>query len=356
VWVAAAVVAVAANGSVVTAGPAQAATSAAATAASTPEEAAADREFVRWLSVADARANLKAAAWAVLLAKDVDKAVAKFLASGYEYSRDRATKSLARNTDFAERILRTHLASYSPWVHAAARYALDNGAAALDAFARTGYAQAREKDRLIRQEDSDEAAAIRKTDRDFVAMLRDTAPGPQVQKAAALALRDGATDADVAEFFAFDWLDAADVDTATHRTRTSDIEMQWRFTIRGLVADAQAAEEAARGLEGEAAALKRAEAARAWANVGAKTAPARHAWDEAERIAGKQAETWSQIAAAAAAAVVDNPNWRAVAAAAPATQEQWAADRALAEQQSASWKALYEQARAAELDLSTPVD
>ncbi len=346
VWAVTAAVAMAAGGGAAVADPVLAVGFATVSAAAGVDQAAADRAFVRWLARSDPRANLRAAAWSVLLADDVDAAVAKFLASGYEFSKKRAAQSKARNADFARRVLATHTVTYSPWVHAAAQHALDGGDVELDKFVRSGYAQAKEKDRLNRQADGEHAAAIVQADRDFVAQLRDNDPGPQVRAAAAFALRTGSTDADVVEFFAFDWSNAATLDTQTYRTRCADDDTLWRAAIRRLLADALAAEKAAREAGTEAAAQARAAAARAWAHVGEQTTPARSAWADAEAIAARQAQTWHDVALAAAA--TSNPNWQVIAGTAQTTQEQWAAERANAAEQAAYWTSLYERALAAE--------
>ena len=346
VWAATAAVAVAVSGGVAGTGPVLAAGLPTVSAAVAVDQAAADRTFVRWLARSDPRANLRAAAWSALLADDVDAGVAKFLASGYDFAKKRAAQSRARNADFARRVVATHTVTHSPQVHAAAQYALDHGDAALEAFVRTGYAQAKERDRLDRQADGEHAAAIVQADRDFVAQLRDADPGPQVRAAAAFALRAGSTDADVVEFFAFDWANAAALDAQTYRTRCADDDTLWRAQVRRLLADALAAEKAAREAGAEAAAQARAAAARAWATVGAQTAPARSAWADAEAIAARQAQTWNDVALAAAGAT--SPNWQVIAGTAQTTQEQWTAERANAAEQAAYWTSLYEQALAAE--------
>jgi hypothetical protein len=336
------------GGGAVVAVPAAVAGSSSASVAAVPDQATADRLFVEWLSKSDPRPNLKVAARVALFAhKDVrDATIATFLASGYDYSKRRAAESRARNTNFAKRVLATHTAAYAPTVRAAAQHALDGTDSDRDRFVRTGYEQAKKADRQARQADNEHAAAILELDQVLVARLRDKDPGEQVRAAAAFALRDGATNSEVVEFFAFDWPTAAALDSEVFRTRCADNDILWRAAMRRLTADALAAEVAAREAADEAKAQKRAAAARAWTLVREQTAPARTAWADADEVAEAQAANWQEIARVAGSST--NPHWQAIAETAPASAEQWAAERANAAEQAAYWTALYEQALAAE--------
>ncbi len=340
-----------AGGHVLLAGPVLAVGSPAASVVGDVDQATADQVFVRWLANSDPRGNLRAAAWSALLAKDVKAAVAKFLASGYDYAKRRAAESRVRNTNFVRRVLATHTVAYAPTVRAAAQHALDGTDSDRDQFVRTGYAQAKEADRQARQADDEHAAAIVQFDRDFVARLRDEDPGAQVRAAAAFALRAGATNSDVVEFFAFDWRTAAVLDFEVFRTRCADSDILWRAEMRRLTADALAAETAARDAAAEAKEQARAVAARAWAAVGEQAAPARTAWADAEQLAEAQAAGWQEIARVAGSST--DPHWQAIAETAPVTVEQWAAERANAAEQAAYWTTLYEQALAAEQALQS---
>lgn len=308
--------------------------------------AASDRAFVRWLAGKDPRSTVRVAAWSALISSTPDEAVAEFLASGFDYAKQRAAQARARNLDFAKRVLATHTAEYSPEVHAAAKRAVNGTDADRERFARTGYAAAKERDRLAREAAGEQARAIVQADRDFVAALRDNDPGPQVRASAAWALRPGATDGDLVEFFAYGWASGASLDLEMFRTRAADNDAAWRVTISRLVVEAQAAEQAALEASGEAAEQARQAAARAWQAAGDGTGPARTAWTDAQSTADAQAANWRAVVEAAN--VATGPNWAAIAGPAAATEGEWAAEREFAAEQARFWTALREQARAGE--------
>ncbi|WP_430792117.1 hypothetical protein, partial [Actinoplanes sp. G11-F43] len=260
-----------------------------------------------------------------------------------------AREQNAANADFAERILATHTVEFAPEVHAAAQFALSKGAAALDVFARTGYAEAKLRDRVARETVGEQAAALRAEDRAFVAGLRDTDPGMNVRAAAGLALRADGTDADVVEFFAYDWAAAAAVDLEILKVRCADADMVGRSNLTQLETSARNAEQAALAAAGEARVQKMAAAARAWELVSGQAEPLIGRWDEAERVATEQAAHWRQIALDAAAAAAGNPNWAAVAGSAQATAQQWQVERDNAATRAAFWAGRYQEALDGEL-------
>ncbi|MEU8230522.1 hypothetical protein AB0C12_13090 [Actinoplanes sp. NPDC048967] len=341
------VAAVALSGVLVTPGPAWAAAPPAQPAgpAAAPAHSA-DWSRTRLLASYDTRSTVRAAAWSALISSNVDAAVARFVLSGYPYAVRRSAETKVRNADFARRVLETHTAEFAPEVHAAARYALDGTAADLDYFARTGYAAAKDRDRQARESTGAQAAALVQADRDFVALLRDTAPGEQVRAAATFALRPAATDADLVEFFAYDWVNAAALDLDAFRIRVADEDMAWRAAAARLVAEARTAEEAALKTAGEAAEQARAAAARAWAAAGAQTGPARVAWAQTQQVAEAQAANWHQVAQAAGGAT--GVNWTAIAGSAGVTADSWAAEQVHAGEQAAHWAELFAQAVAGE--------
>ncbi|GAA3924632.1 hypothetical protein [Actinoplanes auranticolor] len=312
-----------------------------------------DWVYVRYLAGSDSRSTVKAAAWKALTSSSVDAAIARFIVSDFPFAKKRAADAKVRNADFARRVLATHTAEFAPEVHAAARYALDHTDADRDYFARTGYAAAKERDRVAREATGEQAAALAQTDRDFVALLRDHDPGEQVRAAATFALRPAATDADLVEFFAHDWVGAAALDLEAFRLGCVDADMLWRATSAGLVTRARAAEQAARDAAGEAATQLRDAAARAWREAGAQTGPARVAWAQAQLVAEEQAANWQQVAQVAGAAT--GLNWHAIAGTAGATADSWAAERQNAAEQAAYWQALYAEALAGERR-TTPTD
>jgi hypothetical protein len=298
----------------------------------------------------DPRSSVRAAAWGALVSTDVDAAVARFIDSGYPYATARAALTDARNTDFAQRVLATHTAEFAPEVHAAAQYALSRNATAREAFARTGYEAAKARDRAAREATGAQAAALEQVDRDFVAALADNDPGEQVRASATYALRPTATDADLVEFFAYGWSNAAGLDLAAFRIRTSDEDMRWRAGVERLATVAREAEEAALGAADEAAGQSRAAAARAWAEVATQTGTPQVLWADAQRFAEAQAATWQRVVAAANGAT--GPNWDAIVGSAGTTAESWAAEREQAAEQATYWSGLFSDALAGELRMT----
>ncbi|WP_199752372.1 hypothetical protein [Actinoplanes sp. ATCC 53533] len=280
---------------------------AAPAAATATSSAAADLVFVRWLSIKDPRQTVRSAAWTAIISSAQDRAIAQFLTGGYQSAKMRATTTQARNLDFAKRVQATSVPEVSPEVHEAARFAVDGTDTDRTHFARTGYAAAKQRDRLAREADGEYARALSQFDRDFVAAVRDHDPGEQVRASAAWALRTGATDSDVVEFLTYGWINGAALDLDLRRARLADSDTAWRTTVNRLVTEAQAAEQAALAAGQEGAKQARAAAARAWEAVGDQTGPARSAWSDAEAVAQAQAENWRAVAAAALAAT--GPNW-----------------------------------------------
>lgn len=320
--------------------------------ASAADSAAADRAFVRFVALRHPQSTVRAAAWLALLSSTPDAAVAQFLASGYEAARARAAARNQQNLDFAKRILATHTAAYAPEVNAAAKRAVNGSDADRELFARTGYTEAAARDRQVREADGRHAAALVQADRDYVAVLRDSDPGAQVRVGAGYALRAGATDADLVEFFAYGWNSSARLDLELHQSAIADSDVRWRATINRLVVEARAAEQAAREASGEAAAAARAQAATAWRTVGEQGTPPRSAWRHAEDVAAAQAASWQAIALAAAAA--DGVNWESIAASSVSNQAAWNTERETAAEQARYWTELLDQARAAELEMTDP--
>jgi hypothetical protein len=325
-------------------------------------QAEADRVFVQWLAKSDPRKGVRVAAWNALLSSKSDAAIAAFLhpgkdangketRSGLSYAIERAGTSRQRNIDFVDRVVAIYLPMDWPYVHAAALYARDGSHADRTAFVQEGYKAAKEKDQEIRAEAAKHTAARVQADREFVIThLRDNDHhGPQVRGAAAYATRDNAPHGDLVEFFAFEWASAAAADLLMYRTRYANDDAVWRATINRLVAEATAAEKAARETGEEA---KRQEAALAWRTVGQTAGPAQVAWAGAEQVALTQAQVWQNVAQAAGSASASH--WDPIAGAAPVTAEQWADEQKNAAEQAAYWTGQYQRALAAELAMQTP--
>ncbi len=159
----------------------------------------------------------------------------------------------------------THTPEFSPQVNAAARTALKGTDPDRAAFVSTGYERAQQRDREVRAADTEHQQEVAARERDFVAALAATDPGGEVRTAAQWALRPGATDADVAEFFGYGWATGATLDLEGHRLRIADGETRRHHALTLLLRKALAAEEALKGAAD--AAKARAEAEAAWRSV-----------------------------------------------------------------------------------------
>ena len=310
----------------------------------------AEYSFLLWLAQSDERAMVRSTAWSALLADDVAAGILQFFETEWEYAESLAESGRQRNHDFVRYIVDTCVPTYSPEVCSAAQAAMrgtpQEQTPQQAAFVQTGYAAAKERDRRHREKTGEQAAALVEADRAYVAMLRDKDPGAQVRLAAAWALRDGATDSDLIEFFSHGWSYAAGLDVRAHRTELAKSAAVWKRTLDRLTIEAKAAEQAARDAAGEAAVQARAAAARAWGAVADSTGPARVAWQNAEKVALGQAEAWRHIATEAAAA--GSPNWKPVLGASGDITEQWTTEGGQARTQAAYWAGRYQQAVDAE--------
>ncbi|MEV5505632.1 hypothetical protein [Streptomyces orinoci] len=303
----------------------------------TAEEA---RNWVLILAKTHPFAEVRVSAWNALRSTRGADAIAEWLApgGGFDYAKQRARETRSRNRAFCERVLRTHTVEFSPQVHEAAERALKGTAADQAAFVATGYADAQRRDRSSREADTQHKYEVAAHDRDFVRMRAEHDPGEQVRVAAQWALRPGAGDADIAEFFGYGWTAGAALDLEGFRARVADAEVLRRHTLSRLIKEAEAAEAA---LQGAADAAKaRAEAERAWRAVAEHADAARKAWLAEQSTAMAQAENWKNVVNAARA----NPGdvWKNIADTAVASQDAWAKEQALAGEAVRFW-----------LDLST---
>lgn len=308
----------------------------------------AEYEFVVWLALYDERDAVRSAAWHALTWDTREKIAAGiqgFFATEWAAAELLSNSSRQRNKEFVDYVVATCVPAYAPEVCAAARAASRGTAAQQTAFVRTGYAAAKERDRRFRAATGAQAAALVQADRSYVAVLRDNDPGAQVRLAAAWALRDGATDGDLVEFFSHGWAYSAGLDVRAHRTELAANAKQWKRNLEDLTVAAKGAELKARVAAGEAAAQERARATQAWRSAVETAGQARVAWQNAEQVALAQAEVWRQIAAAAAAG---SANWQPILGASTGIGGQWTAEIDLAQSQAAYWAGLYEKAVAAE--------
>jgi hypothetical protein len=297
------------------------------------DQAMADREFVRWLSVHDPRAFVRSAARSAQLSGR-PAAIAEFLASGYESAERLASDIRARHLDYANRMASTHAAQFYPWVNAAARRAAIGTDAELAEFSSAGYAAALAKDRAKVPYD-DGAALVTPADRVVVADLSVNDPGAAVRERAAGVV----TDAEVAEFLRYGWVSAAGIDSDRFRAQyVAEERVLW-----------SAAKDAVLG----ALAADQTEAAQAWTAVSTHFADEPAGWTGRERFARDRADAWAQILVTAAAS--PSPLWASLAARGAAVRKQWAAEATHAAERAVWWTDLIGYAAAAAAELSGPI-
>ena len=252
--------------------------------------------WVRYLASAHPYSTVRTAAWSALISSSPDEALAEFDRTGFDYSVSRAQERRSRNLDFIRRVYETATFEYSPEVHSEAKRLLGGATdSESELFVRSGYEAAKSRDRSYRDEVGEQKRALIQRDWDFVRLLSTNDPGEQVRLSASYAVREGATDDDLVEFFAYGWATGSRLDLEVFRMQHAADNMKWRATITQLIADAEAAEKAAREASEEAKEQAKAAAIRAWQQVGTETAPARSSWGEAQEFALRQAENWRGV-------------------------------------------------------------
>ncbi|GAU65936.1 Syd protein [Streptomyces sp. NBRC 110611] len=304
------------------------------------------RERVRAIAMSYLPAEIRVSAWNALRSSRGDEAIAEWFApgGGYDFAKQWASSTRARNKAFCERVVRTHTREFSPEVRRAAERALRGSAADQAAFVKTGYAQAKEKDRAAREADAAHRQQIADRDRDFVRSLAEHDPGEQVRVAAQWALRDGAGGEDVAEFFGYGWMSGAALDLAGYRMRVADAGVGQHRVLSRLIEKAEAAEAAVQGSAD--AAKARAEAGRAWKAVADHAGAAHQAWLAEQAAAAAQAENWKKIAQAARETT--DGLWKNIAGPAEKNQDAWAREHQQAGREAAFWKGMSDRAQDAE--------
>ncbi|WP_173142425.1 hypothetical protein, partial [Kibdelosporangium persicum] len=212
------------------------------------EQPSDDWVWVRYLASAHPYSTVRTAAWSALVSSDPNAAIAAFLEWGYDYAVERAQQRRARNMDFIRRVYETTTVEYSPEVHNEAKRLLGAGVtdSERETFVRSGYEAARSRDRVYRDEVGAQKQALVQRDRDFVRLLSVNDPGEQVRLSASYAVREGSTDDDLVEFFAYGWATGSRLDLEVFRMRQANENMRWRATVLRLIVDAEAAEKAAR--------------------------------------------------------------------------------------------------------------
>ncbi|MET9429350.1 ALF repeat-containing protein [Streptomyces sp. NPDC003036] len=288
-------------------------------------------------------AEIRTSAWNALRSTRGDAAIAEWLApgGGYDAAKQRLRDARSRNRAFCERVVSTHPAAFSPEVRQAAERALKGSDADRAAFVKTGYAEAQQRDRTLREADAQRRVEVAERDRAFVRTLAEGDPGEQVRVAAQWALRTGSTDADVAEFFGYGWATGAALDVEAYRLRLADAEVRRHHVLSLLIAKAVAAEETLKSSAD--AARARAEAERAWQAVAEHADGARKAWLAEQEAARAQAENWQNIARLSKESA--DGLWQKIAAPAEARQGDWAKEQTEAGLTAAFWKDMADKAR-----------
>ncbi|QGV77287.1 hypothetical protein [Streptomyces ficellus] len=314
--------------------------------ASSPEMAAAveeARKRVTSMAKTHPAAEVRTSAWNALRSTRGDQALLDWLApgGGFDGAKQRARDTRARNKAFCERVVATHTAAFSPQVRAAATRALKGTAAEQAAFVASGYAEAQRRDRAAREAGEQQRLDVAAADREFVRTLGTQDPGGQVRVAAQWALRPGASDADVAEFFGYGWATGATLDLSAYRTRVADAEAVRHHTLTRLIAEATAAEAAVAGAAD--AARARAEAERAWQAVSEHAGAARRAWQAEQAAAAAQAENWRTVAQLSRDSA--ERLWQAISGTADDHETAWSGERAAADEAAAFWKAMFDRAQ-----------
>ncbi|WP_026247435.1 hypothetical protein [Streptomyces sp. MspMP-M5] len=304
------------------------------------------RNYVHRLAMSGMPAEIRASAWNALLNSRGDEAIAEWLApgGGYDYAKQRLRDTRARNKAFCARVVQTHTAEFSPAARAAAARALKGTDADRAAFVRTGYAEALQRDRASREADGQRKLEVANRDREYVRSVAETDSGEQVRVAAQWALRPGATDADIAEFFGYGWVNGATLDLESRRLRNADAERVRHNTLSRLIKQAEEAEAAVNGAVD--AAKARAEAERAWQAVGEHAGAAQKAWLAEQAAAKTQAENWKHVAQRAKEAA--DGIWKSIADPAESTGDAWAEEQAQAVETARFWQDMYDRAQASE--------
>ncbi|MEW2577666.1 hypothetical protein [Streptomyces syringium] len=319
---------------------------------SNPEAMATElRERVLYLAKWHPSAEVRVSAWNALRNSHGEVAIEEWLAlgGGFDAAKQRARDTRSRNRAFCERVLRTHTAEFSPQVHAAAERAANGTAADQAAFVKSGYADAQRRDRAAKDADERHVREVTAASKDFVREIAEHDPGEQVRVAAQWALRPGAMDADVEEFFDYGWASGAALDLEAYRLRVADAEVERHRALLRLVAAAAEADEALKTSADVAKA--RAAAERAWQDVARHADAARKAWTAEQDLAASQAGNWREIARLSAEG--SEALWKRISGAAGSSRDAWTAEQAEAARTVESWKKLLEEAEANSARLHT---
>ncbi|MFQ6146854.1 hypothetical protein ACLMNJ_27910 [Streptomyces seoulensis] len=300
------------------------------------------REQVRRIALSALPAELRTSAWNALRSSRGDAAITEWLApgGGYDLAKQRLRDTRTRNRLFCERVVSTHPAEFAPGTRAAAERALKGTDADRAAFVKSGYDTAQLADRRTREAAAEQQQTVREADRAFVTSLAEHDPGGQVRVSAQWALRPGAGDEDIREFFAYGWTSGGALDLEGHRLRTADSEALRHRTLTLLLKAAVEAEEALDGAADAAAA--RAEAERAWQAVAGHARDSQAAWLAERELATRQAASWNDIQALAQGSAQEL--WKLIAGPAGENRQSWTKEEENAVGSAAFWQDVLRQA------------
>lgn len=305
------------------------------------------------LAVASPYGAVRAAAITAINSPRGEVAVREFIPTGWCQATERAEKDAAMNDHIIARVLATHAYETSPWVWSAADAAKTASPPEKEYFVRFGLEEARAADQRARDQHGAHAAALKAFDRNYVAQMRDTAQGEQVRIAAAYALRDGATDSDIVEFYTYAWASFGKLDIERFQLTTADQEMRWFAAVDRLTKSAREAQAAAEAASGEAQRALRLQAADAWGQVAAAAVPSVSGWKAAKQTADAQAQQWGAIYQLALRQT--GPPWKAMSKPARANRDAWERDSRNARDRAADWERVLADALAAEEDIRPAV-
>jgi hypothetical protein len=209
-------------------------------------------------------------------------------------------------------------------------------------FVETGLAIAQELDESGQQQHDGQVAAQAQADRDFVATLAQTDPGPQVRAAAAAAIARG-TDADIADFFDYYWAAGARLDDEAYKLAISDLDLKGNAALARLRDAALAAQAAEAAASGEAAEKLHAETVAAWHAVATAATGTSVDWAAERDRAAEQAAMWGTVADHAGGATTEQ-DWAAVVARAGDSITDWQDAVRWAQEQADEWARLADEA------------
>jgi hypothetical protein len=319
----------------ITMGITQVGTAAPASAAATQ----ADRERVQWRAMSDGRWEVRVAA-AVALNSSSPDAVPAFLRTGLASAMNRAITF--ERADVAEINYWFRISREGTAVYLGCERALVATHDEKHDFVETGLEIAQEQDDAGQQQHDHEVAKQAQEDRDFVAGLAATDPGPQVRAAAATAIARGA-DADIADFFDYYWAAGARLDDEAYRLAISDLDLKGNAAMARLRDAALAAEAAEAAASGEAAEKLHAETVAAWRAVATAATGTSVNWAAERDRAAAQSAMWANVAEHARGATTEQ-DWAAVLAQAGNSVTAWQDAVRWATEQAAMWTQLADEA------------